>query len=303
MANQGITYEIENRSDRGTLHSYHYKPGYRVMNKGAKASDVAQLKTADKRNLIATGIDIDSRFTIGMEVEKTSLSRGALREYELFCGFERDGSCGYEAVTNILPLVPASEWRNKVYDMMHKASRIIEDRFSPSNAKCGGHISLAVEGMSGADLFAAVRKNAGLIYAIYRHRLQNGYCRWNIRMSSNSDEWTGIPVANRRKYHVCLLRDNVIEFRLPSRFKSVKQMMRRYELMYILVDFSVNNPNGTFKSFLAKAEPTLRLMYEGDQAKVDEIMTLAVSFQKYIKTGKVTEDIAGWLGFTETPRP
>jgi hypothetical protein len=44
-------------------------------------------------------------------------------------------------------------------------------------------------------------------------------------------------------------------------------------------------------------------MYDRNQAKVNEIMTLAVSFQKYINTGKVTEDIKGWLGFTETPAP
>ena len=77
--------------------------------------------------------------------------------------------------------------------------------------------------------------------------------------------------------------------------------MRRYEMMYELIDFSVNNPNGNFKTFLKKSEPILMAMYDRNQAKVNEIMTLAVSFQKYINTGKVTEDIKGWLGFTETP--
>ena len=300
---EGIVYNIENRSDRAVIHHYHRKPEFREMQKGAKSSDIAQLKNADKRNLVQVGSDFNSRFTIGMEIEKNQLSRGAVKEYELLCGFERDGSCGYEAVTNILPLLPASTWRNKVYDMMHKASRIIEDANSPSDKRCGGHISLAVEGMDGDELMKLVRKNSGILYAMYRYRLQNYFCRWNIRMSSNSDEWTGINVANRRKYHVCLSKDNVIEFRLPARFQSVKQMMRRYEIMYELVDFSVNNPNGSFKTFLKKCEPILMAMYDRDQAKVDEIMTLAQSFQKYIKTGKVTEDIAGWLGFTETPRP
>jgi hypothetical protein len=71
----------------------------------------------------------------------------------LLCGFERDGSCGYEAVTNILPLLPASVWRNKVYDMMHKASRIIEDRYlSIRQASVAAIFLLAVEGMSGAEL-------------------------------------------------------------------------------------------------------------------------------------------------------
>jgi hypothetical protein len=303
MENQGITYKIENRSDRGVIHHYHRKPEFRLMQKGAKSSDIAQLKNADKRNLVQVGSDFNSRFTIGMEIEKNQLSRGAVREYELLCGFERDGSCGYEAVTNILPLLPASVWRNKVYDMMHKAQRIIEDTYSPSDKRCGGHISLGVEGIDGAELMNLVRKNSGILYAMYRHRLQNYYCRFNIRMQENREDWVGLRVANSNKYHVCLNKGNVIEFRLPARFQSVKQMMRRYEMMYELVDFSVNNPNGSFKTFLKKCEPILMAMYDRDQAKVNEIMTLAVSFQKHINTGKVTEDIAGWLGFTETPRP
>lgn len=299
----GITYKIENRSDRAVVHHYHRKPEFREMQKGAKSSDIAQLKNADKRNLVQVGSDFNSRFTIGMEIEKNQLSRGAVKEYELLCGFERDGSCGYEAVTNILPLLPASVWRNKVYDMMHKAQRIIEDTYSPSDTRCGGHISIGVEGIDGAELMKLVRKNSGILYAMYRHRLQNPYCRFNIRMEQDRDNWTGLPVGNSNKYHVCLNKGNVIEFRLPARFQSVKQMMRRYEMMYELVDFSVNNPNGSFKTFLNKVEPILMAMYERDQAKVTEIMTLAESFQKYIKTGNVTEDIAGWLGFRETPAP
>jgi hypothetical protein len=298
---QGIVYTIENRSDRGEVHHYHRKPEFRQMQNGAKSSDIAQLKSADKRNLVKVGSDYNSRFTIGMEIEKNQLSRGAVREYELLCGFERDGSCGYEAVTNILPLVNASTWRNKVYDMMHKASRIIEDANSPSDKRCGGHISLGVEGMDGSELMKLVRKNSGILYAIYRHRLQNPYCRFNIRMAEGRENWQGLPVGNSSKYHVCLNKGNVIEFRLPARFQSVKQMMRRYEMMYELVDFSVNNPNGSFKTFLKKCEPILMAMYDRDQAKVNEMMTLAVSFQKFINTGKVTEDIKPWLGFQEVP--
>lgn len=298
----GVIYQIENRADRGIVHRYHDKPEFRIFSGGAKSSDVAQLKSSDKRNIINVGGDFESRFTIGFEVEKNQLSRGAVREYELFCGFERDGSCGYEAVTNILPLVPASVWRNKVYDMMHKASRIIEDAHSPSNQQCGGHISLGCSGIGGEELMNLVRKNSGILYAIYRHRLQNGYCRYNILMDTNYHNWRGIRVVNPSKYHVCLNKGSIIEFRLPSRFQSVKQMMRRYELFYELLDFSVNNQNGTFKSFLKKVEPVLQSMYNRDQAKVDEVMTLAVSFQKFLNTGRVTEDIKPWLGFDQVPQ-
>ena len=71
---EGIVYNIENRSDRGVIHYYHQKPGFREMQRGAKSSDIAQLKNADKRNLVQVGSDFNSRFTIGMEIEKNQLS-------------------------------------------------------------------------------------------------------------------------------------------------------------------------------------------------------------------------------------
>jgi hypothetical protein len=121
-----------------------------------------------------------SRFTIGFEVEKNNFHRGAVKEYELLKGFERDSSCGYEAITHVLPLLPAGTWRTKVFDMMHKAERIIDDRYSPSdekdydgNYKCGGHITLGVAGMTGNELMEATRKYSGIMYAMFRKRLKN----------------------------------------------------------------------------------------------------------------------------------
>ena len=150
MTNE-ITYEISNEYGRNRVQRYHGTPSPRNLSKGAKSSDIANLKSASKRNLIELGNgDVDSKFTIGMEVEKSRLSRGAVKEYPLFCGFERDSSCGYEAITNIIPLLPSGKWRNKVFNMMFEARKIIEDQYSPSDRRCGGHITLAVQGMKGA---------------------------------------------------------------------------------------------------------------------------------------------------------
>jgi hypothetical protein len=132
----GIKYTTDGVTNRGTVVSYHRKPNPREMFKGAKATDIkatdiANLKAPQKRNLVDLGNgDYSSKFTIGFEVEKNRLSRGAVKEYPLFCGFERDSSCGYEAVTNILPLLPAGDWRTKVFSMMADAKKIIEDRYS-----------------------------------------------------------------------------------------------------------------------------------------------------------------------------
>ena len=263
MTNE-IKYETENRRDRATMQSYHRSPSPRDHSKGAKDGDIANLKSASKRNLITLDGNTETRFTIGMEVEKARFQRGAVKEYSLFAGFERDSSCGYEAVTNILPLLPSGKWRNKVFNMMFEARNIIEDSKSPSDLKCGGHITIGVQGMTGAEVMKAVRKNMGIVYALFYKRLGNAYCRSNLTLL-DKNEVSGSDMMNGfGRYSAVLDKGATIEFRLVSRFQSVKQMMRRYELMYELLDFSINNPNGSHNSFLNKVMPIVKSMYNGD---------------------------------------
>jgi len=73
-----------------------------MRNKTTHRVDIAGLKKVEQRTAITfNGHEYESMYTIGMEVEKNQLAARSLREYELFCGFERDASCGYEAVTHI----------------------------------------------------------------------------------------------------------------------------------------------------------------------------------------------------------
>jgi hypothetical protein len=286
----GIQYKLTGETSRGRVASYHHKPAPIHLGRGAKGSDVVNLKKAQRGNLIESFGDYRSKFTIGFEVEKNSLHRGAVKEYELFCGFENDGSCGYEAVTHILPLLPQSTWRTKVFDLMHKAEKIIDDRFSPSDRRCGGHITIAVEGLSGDDLRKAVRGNCGIILALFRKRVNNSYCGGNKRLQSQAECTTW-----HHKYQTALVKGGCLEFRVPSRFESVKQMMRRYELFHELVDFSVNKPNGSHESFLKSITPILLSMYNGEAEKVAEVLTLARHFRKFILKGDIHQDIASYL--------
>jgi hypothetical protein len=300
----GKVYTTTGDSRRGEVHSYHYKPSPLFLNKTKHRIDIAGLKTAEQRTAIQwDGTDYESRFTVGFEIEKNQLHRGAVREYELFCGFERDGSCGYEAVTHILPLLPNGKWKTKVFDMVLKAEKIIDDRYSPSDKRCGGHITIACDDLRGNQLREAVRKNAGVILALFRKRLNNVYCGANRRLEAeysgsnynsassfhyNNNGWHG-------KYQTALVKGNCLEFRVPSKFESVKQTMRRYELFYELVNFSVNNPNGSHETFLKKITPIIVSMYNGDKAKADEILKLARHFQKFILKGTISPEIQGFL--------
>ena len=293
--NQGIRYQLTGESQRGRVCDYHRKPHPLNANRTTHAADVSGLKKVDRDKAVKfNGFTYESKFTIGFEVEKNRLSRGAVREYELFCGFERDSSCGYEAVTHILPLLPAGSWRNKVFDMMFKARKIIDDQFSPSDSKCGGHITIGVNGMGGEDIMHAMRGNCGILMAIFRKRLGTFYCNHNPRMLSESDFYSG-PWRYHSKYRLALPKSYGLEFRLPSRFQSVKQMMRRYEMMHIIVDHSINSAMASHKLLLDKLTPVLMSMYEGDTAKVDEMKRLAGLFRDFILTGRIDDDIRGFL--------
>ena len=92
-ATTGIIYQTTGNPSRGQVSSYHCKPSPNKLNKTAFRVDVSGLKTVDRKTIHFDGQEFESKFTIGMEVEKNSLHRGAVREYELFCGFENDGSC------------------------------------------------------------------------------------------------------------------------------------------------------------------------------------------------------------------
>lgn len=285
----GINYTITGNRERGQVQSYHRKPNPLFLNKTKHNVDVAGLKKAERGNAIKfEGGDYEAKFTIGFEVEKNQLHRGAVREYELFCGFERDGSCGYEAVTHVLPLLPSGQWRTKVYDMMHKAEKIIDDRYSPSDRRCGGHITIAVDGLTGEQLREAVRGYSGIIYALFRNRLKNSYCGANNRMQSSHEAQN-----YHHKYQVALVKGNCLEFRVPSRFESVKQMMRRYELFYEVVNAAVSG--ASHDTLLKRIKPVIVSMYNGDVARAEEVMTLAKYFRKFILTGEIHGDIAQYV--------
>jgi hypothetical protein len=297
-----LIYTITGQTERGQVASYHRKPDALFLNKTKHKTDVAGLKPAQQRNaLIVSNGEFISKFTIGFEIEKNSLHRNAVKEYELFCGFERDASCGYEAVTHVLPLLPSGKWRNKVYDIIHKAEKIIDDRYSPSNHKCGGHVTIACEGLNGEELNEKVRKYSGVVLALFRKRLKNAYCGANRRMQArglygyNGTDCHIYSDGYHYKYQTALVKGNCLEFRVVSKFESVKQIMRRYELFHELVDFAVNNEGGTFKAFLKRVEPIVLSMYNGCAYKTKDVLYLAKHFQKFINDGTIHEDIKDYL--------
>ena len=301
---QGIKYVNEGNGDRACVLRYHQAEriglGFREHNKTAFNEDIAQFprRVVDQNTLVTADGEIQSKFAIGFEVEKNRLHRGAVKEYPLFSHFETDSSCGYEAVTNVLPLIPKSMWRTKVFNMFTEAKRIIDDRYSPSDDRngsgqfrCGGHMTISVDGMSGRDLLETLKPYCGIIYALYRFRLRNTYCSSNLFMDEDRSDMVNY---HSDKYQPCKVMSNRIEFRLPSKISSTKDMRDRYELMYEMVDFTINDGRG-FGMLLRKLKPLLTRIYNGDVEKVKEVTELAKHFQKMLKTRKINKHVVKFV--------
>ena len=300
-------YQLTGDSARGVVQQYHSKPAPLKHSAGAGKADIKCFGRKKKRlTMEEWSGSYESRYTIGMEVEKTSLHRDSIHEHILFTGIERDGSCGYEAVTHILPLIPESKWRNKVFALMWDAEKIIDDRYSAGDNSCGGHITVGVQGLSGDELREKLRPYAGILYALFRHRLKNRYCNANIRMAGRNDDFYEM-VMNATdsngwrdrdgRYQVALVKGNVLEFRLPSRFKSVKQMQNRYELMFEMIDYAVNSKRQSHEEFLRKIRPILMDMYHSNE-QVNKLLQMAREMRVFIMEGRIHPNINKYVNPT-----
>tara|TARA_R110000751_G_scaffold27669_3_gene72957 strand:+ start:9235 stop:10305 length:1071 start_codon:yes stop_codon:yes gene_type:complete len=250
-----------------------------------------------------------SIFTIGMEVEKSRISREVLRgsTLENFCflmkGIERDGSCGLEAITNILPLVPKCKWRNKMFNMMYEANHLIDEEYSQSDEMnsngaylCGGHITISSLNHSSTELLKLMRPYIGIIYALNRKRLCNRFCSNNVNARTTSEPRTSQFNLGHSKYQPIFEKGNgkLLEFRLWSRFTSVKQMINRYKMMSIIVDYAVND-RGSCAKLMKKLKPILLSMYNNNEVKVNELIELSRHFSRFLMKNKVNEYVLPFL--------
>lgn len=290
---QGILYEVTGDLNRDKVMPYHRSPEAKFLSNTKHSVDVAGLPSSDRRNILMNDGEHTARFKCGFEIEKNRLHRGAVKEYPLLKGFEQDGSCGFdgarygfEAITHILPLIGAGKWRNKVFNMFIQAEKVIEDRYSPSNHKCGGHMTLSCDGFSGYEVQQKIRKYSGIMYALYRHRLSNGYCNGDLFMDYHDVQGTSRP----SKYRVTKVEGRLMEFRLPSRISSVKQLMRRYELAYVMMDTAFNTKL-SYAKFVDKIRPIIVSMYEGNAEKAEEILELSFHMQRMITRKKINQEV------------
>ena len=248
-----------------------------------------ELRDVNKKYYVPSpdGKYLKTKFAIGFEVEKLTVYNE--EEYSLFRGYERDRSVrnsprserDCEAITNILPLVPNSNLKNKIMDLMAEARPILD---APVDTHCGGHINLSAHGMSGRELKARLKPFSGLIYAMYKGRLKKKYGNGDLFLN-NSGYYRGVINAKSR----------VAEYRFPSAVPSTESLMKRYTLFFELMDTAVHRPRTRFNTFLEKCRPIVMRMYNQDAAKVEEVFELARDFQRMLNKGRVSRRILPYL--------
>ena len=243
-----------------------------------------------------------SKYAVGFEIEKNTMiakDGTEVGRFDVGCnhelhnnviikGTETDSSCGVEMVTNCLPLLPPSRWRNKIIDAFYDVSNVLD---SPADTRCGGHIHVSVHGVNTDTLKKWLRTTTPLMMSLFKKRLQNFYCAGDLLMMDEScydsqviQSWHGLA----RKFNMVTKHSNTCEFRLPSGVKSTQQLIRRYDLIFLVVDYAVKMrgqfDKGLFNELLRKAKPILMRMYGRDKNKVKEVMMYARRFFEFMQS-------------------
>lgn len=179
-----------------------------------------------------------SRIRFGYEVEKESIegvfAKGSgIGIYPLFKGFENDSSCGIdlgrdeygydqsehgvEAITNMLS---ADAKDQPLIELLMKQAALIFD--AKHNNRCSGHWTISATDMNKYELFVALRRYMGILYAMFPDRLNNPYCNVgkDLKHMMNIKEST-VRVDDN---------NDLIECRLPGPYKSVEEAILRHRI-------------------------------------------------------------------------
>lgn len=215
---------------------------------------------------------------IGFEVEKKQINGcDSSGEYigirPLFCGVETDSSCGVEAITHIYSLDDEG-WQ----EFQHHVARSEDWLEEEVDSSCGGHVNV-----SGANVnLENIRRYAGLLYALYRFRLNNSYSCCDKGLRGSSDRYCPIRMK----------RTGLAEFRLVSRVKNAWQIKWRFRLFRLMMDCL--DKGASFRHFMEKARPLMREAYP-DKGRRAEIRMLARHFNRYLQEGVIHHSISKFV--------
>lgn len=221
----------------------------------------------------------DELWGIGFEVEKSSVDGQSCSESQiltqpLFAGWETDSSCGVEGVTHVYGM-------QKHFDTFkrHLTRSFYVDE--SANSSCGGHVNISRK--SGLTL-ADVRPYCGLLYSMYRDRLNISYASNNKRM---------IEANARTDYATVRAKSStLLEFRLVGKVNDSNDLLWRFQLFQQLIE--AVERQWSFEYYLRKSRPVLKGYYNS-KLKLDGVYPMAHKFQDYLSNGIVHDDIVSYI--------
>jgi len=200
----GTPYTSEEAAFKGCIRDYHCTPdGHHFLK--------------DDPN------DILSKFTIGFEVEKSSVDGYSgcgdpVDDEALFAGWETDSSCGVEGITNVYGLNNLDEFT----DHVDSSSYVNEE----TSSRCGGHINICDN--TNSIKYWHIKSWCGLWWAMYRKRLRNDYSGGNKKVCPYESR-AGQRYQAIREKSICGGKQ-LFELRLPNRVRNGEQLIRRFKL-------------------------------------------------------------------------
>lgn len=224
----------------------------------------------------------DSVARVGYEIEKARFTVDSgdtvdnvgdyVGSYELFRGYETDGSCGVEAITNVLP-AHAVYGDVNVQELINDAHLVIN---SSINRSCGGHFTVSYKDFTSVKLLQLLKPYIPLFYAMYPERLRNGYCNSNIKLLESGLRSRGVIAG----------RNRALEVRLPAAVVDTTDLWFRHRIIVTMMDYAFVKEDSTLTMFLDAVEPILREKYS--LIKLKNVLRLARKFHNWIVNDKIS---------------
>lgn len=253
---------------------YDERSGEYLSDRPESSAHIAEYHRSPSSNVIYNPTAGSHKYGIGFEVEKNSILGKShegeyIGEYEFFSGFENDASCGVEGISNIYCLEYGYD---TLKEHVKEAKDILNDNNVDSN--CGGHIN--VSGPSDIVNLANIRKYSGLLFAMYRYRLQKSYSSHNKKLEeyNKSTKYSAI----REKNTSVGWGRTLVEFRLISRVEHSNQILFRYKLIQKLI--KAVEKGISFEEYLSDNQSLLKAIYS--EEKLRRINAMAISFNSWI---------------------
>jgi hypothetical protein len=167
-----------------------------------------------------------AKFRVGFEIEKEDDDAGMIHYSDLYdevqwCK-ENDGSLdsdGYELVSPTFDLFDGK--LDEDIENSRKLRTLINGNYS---SNCGGHINLSARDFNPRQLFEGLVGFSPLLYALYEHRLEGGYCKAKMKHQYYDAD----------KYSAIYIKNFLVEFRIFPAVRSVKNLLWRRDLIRIM---------------------------------------------------------------------